>query len=33
MVYIVFKKKLLNVTRNNEVDTSGEITFGKSDIL
>jgi len=24
---------LLNVTRNNEVDTSGETTFGKSDVL
>ena len=25
--------KLVNVTRNNKVDTSGPITFGNSDVL
>jgi hypothetical protein len=34
---IIFKKSVLlnlqNVTHSNEVDTSGEITFGNSDVL
>ena len=37
MIYIIFNKSvllnLLNVTRNNKADTSGEITFGNSDVL